>query len=255
MKKIIDGAVFTKKSTLTPEEKLEGRFMDLEDEFRAGNFSSELPEVSIKLGDMYFEEDKAEKGSYYYPYQHYLIAKYALEQRIKHACQDGDKSLMEALIPKFEEVKALYKKKQEDKKKRLEYIGVKEDYSRSDYLEVVRYFVSSGSPLVNIDKTENRKYRITLTAQPYPDEEDTGAAKSLITIPEIDYCRLIEKIELISDYAPDILSSKQNNFNVEKSVIEDGKLIFLTLSNLAPGESEKIMIRIPLEGLGVSKIK
>lgn len=200
-------------------------------------------------------EDKAEKGPYYYPYQHYLIAKYALEQRIKHACQDGDKSLMEALIPKFEEAKALYKKKQEDKKKRLEEIGVKEDYSRSDYLEVVRYFVSSGSPLVNIDKTENRKYRITLTAQPYPDEIDTGEAKSLITIPEIDYCRLIEKIELISDYAPDILSSKQDNFSVEKLVIEDGKLIFSSLSNLAPGESEKIIMRVPLEGLGVSKIK
>lgn len=255
MKKIIDGAVFTKKSSLTPEEKLEGRFMDLEDEFRAGNFSSELPEVSIKLGDMYFEEDKAEKGPYYYPYQHYLIAKYALEQRIKHACQDGDQSLMEALIPKFEEAKALYKTKQEDKKKRLEAIGVKEDYSRSDYVEVVQYFVCAGYPLVNIEKTENRKYRITLTAQPYPDEEDTGEAKSLITIPEIDYCRLIEKIELISDYVPDILSSKQNNFNVEKSVVEDGKLIFSTLSNLAPGESEKIIMRIPLEGLGVSKVK
>lgn len=255
MKKIIDGAVFTKKSTLTPEEKLEGQFMDLEDEFRAGNFSSELPEVSIKLGDIYFEEDKAEKGPYYFPYQHYLIAKYALEQRIKHAYKDGDNSLMEALIPKFEEAKALYKKKQEDKNKALEYLGVKEDYSRSDYLEVVKYFVSGGSPLVNIEKTEDKKYRITLTAVPYPDEEDTGEVKSLITIPEIDYCRLIEKIELISDYAPDILSSKQNNFNVEKSVIEDGKLIFYSLSNLAPGESEKIMIRIPLEGLGVSKIK
>ena len=255
MKKLIDGAVFGKKSPLTPKQKLVGRFYDLEDEFRAGNFSSELPEVAIKLGDMYLEEDKAEKGSYYYPYQHYLIAKYALEQRIKHAYQDGDNSLMEALIPKFEEAKALYKKKQEEKNKALEYIGIKEDYSRSDYLEVVRYFVSSGSPLVNIEKTENRKYRITLTAQPYPDEEDTGEAKSLITIPEIDYCRLIEKIELISDYAPEILSSKKNDFSVEKLVVEDGKLVFSSLSNLAPGESEKIIMRLPLEGIGISKIK
>ena len=255
MEKVINGKVFNKKTTLTPEQKLVGKFYDLEEEFCAGNFSSELAEVSIKLGDIYFEEDKAEKGPYYFPYQYYLIAKYALEQRIKHAYKDGDNSLMETLIPKFEEAKALYKKKQEDKNKALEYLGVKEDYSRSDYLEVVKYFVSGGSPLVNIEKTENRKYRITLTAVPYPDEEDTGAIKSLITIPEIDYCRLIEKIELISDYAPEILSSKQNDFSIEKLAIEDGKLIFSSLSNLDPGESEKIIMRVSLEGLGVSKVK
>lgn len=255
MKKVINGKVFNKKTTLTPEQKLVGKFYDLEEEFCAGNFSSELPEVSIKLGDIYFEEDKAEKGPYYFPYQYYLIAKYALEQRIKHAYKDGDNSLMEALIPKFEEAKALYKKKQEDKNKALEYLSVKEDCFRSDYLEVVKYFVSGGTPLVNIGKTEDKKYRITLTAEPYPNQDNMNAVKSLVTIPEIDYCRLIEKIELISDYAPEILSSKQNGFNVEKLAIEDDKLIFSSLSNLDPGESEKIIMRVSLEGLGVSKVK
>ena len=44
-------------------------------------------------------------------------------------------------------------------------------------------------------------------------------------------------------------------FSIEKLAIEDGKLIFSSLSNLDPGESEKIIMRVSLEGLGVSKVK
>ena len=48
MKKLIDGAVFVKKSSLTPEQKLVGKFYDLEDEFRAGKLGRMTLEMPVK---------------------------------------------------------------------------------------------------------------------------------------------------------------------------------------------------------------
>lgn len=254
MKKTISGKKYG-KSTLTPLEKIGGLFMDLQPEFCAGNFSSEFADVAIKLGDILLDEAKHEDISASEPYKHYLIAKYALELRMKHAYKKDDEALMNQLLPKLEEAKAMFIKEEETKNRVKEELGVSDESAVLEAMKILERFPSDVSPLVKIDKLENRKYLITLSCEPDLDSDNECIEKSLVTVPELGYCRLLEKIELISDYAPEILAPEKNNFIIYRLDIEDGKLIFLSYLGQEAGKSDKVLMRVPLEGLGVLKIK
>lgn len=225
---------------------LDGLYEDLEDEFRAGNISSEFPDVAIRLGNLDLETAKKYNNeAIYTAYRYYLIAKYALELRMKHDYHFGDDSVMKRLLVKYEEAKKLYEEVYED--------GKEEEISALNFLKIVNDFVVDVNPRVEIKKLKNKKYRIRLTMDSYLGD-DEYSIKSLVTVPELEFCKLIGRIDLVSDYKPEILGRKKNNFYVDAVEVEENEVNFCVYKENKYGEIEKVVMRLPKEGLGILKI-
>ena len=225
---------------------LDGLYEELEDEFRAGNFSSEFPDVAIRLGNIDLETAKNnDERAVYTAYRYYLIAKYALELRIKHDYHFGDDSVMKRLLVKYEEAKKIYTEVYE--------AGREEEISALNFLKIVNDFVNDVCPRVVIKKLKNKKYRISLTM-----DSDLGddeySIKSLVTVPELEFCKLIGRINLVSDYKPEVIGKQKNNFYVDTIEVEENDVNFCVYKETKHGEYEKIVMRLPKEGLGILKI-
>lgn len=246
---LIGGKGFPVKMPEMATEKLKELFRDLELDFCAGYFNSKYPDVAIRLGNIFLDEAKKKNKNFALAYKYYLIGRYALELRRKYACQCGDNSIMERLIPKLEEAKAMYKKEQETKNE-----GLKENIF-PDFMKIIIDFVNDIAPYVKIEKLDNGKYRIALLCDLIIALDNEHVEKSLVIIPELDYCKLVKKIELISDYAPELLTYKKNDFMVTRLAIKDGNLNFSSCVDLEIGETEKVLMRLPLEGIDISNIE
>lgn len=77
---------------------------------------------------------------------------------------------------------------------------------------------------------------------------------SLLTVPELEFCKLIGRIDLVSDYKPEIVGKKKNNFYVDTIEVEENEVNFCVYKDTKHGEIEKVVMRIPKEGLGILKI-
>ena len=82
--------------------------------------------------------------------------------------------------------------------------------------------------------------------------------KELVAIPQLDFCKLIAKIELIAGKAPEFATSKRSNFNIEMVEFEEDELNFCVLEDI-DGEEEGVMLKVVMhldrEYLGISRIE
>ena len=77
-------------------------------------------------------------------------------------------------------------------------------------------------------------------------------------MPTLDFCRLVNKIELISGCVPEFVSSKRSNFHIDMLEFEEDEINFC-IAEESKGEEEgtqlKVVMRLKKEYLGISKIE
>lgn len=67
---------------------------------------------------------------------------------------------------------------------------------------------------------------------------------SLVTVSELEFCKLIGRIDLISDYKQEILGRKKNNFYVDTVEVEESEVNFCVYKDTKYGEMEKVVMRV-----------
>ncbi|MGM9583629.1 MAG: hypothetical protein ACI3WU_07925, partial [Phascolarctobacterium sp.] len=177
-------------------------------------------------------------------YSFYMNAKYALEKRMEQDQRFGDKSVMERLLPKYEEAKERYHK-----------ICVKEDDGKG-FLDIINEFVDNTIVRVQIRRLRDGHRKISLVID--PEEKQKGAlSKNLITAPELDFCKLVGRIDLVYNGAPEIYSSKPSNFVIHIVEFEEDEVNFCVYEKdyNEEGVYEKVIMRLKKENLGVLKIE
>ena len=219
-------------------------YYDLIEELEAGNYSSEFADIAVRLGNYNLEMAEVNTVKARLSYDYYMIAKYALELRIKHDYKFGDNSIMEKLLPRYEEAKALFHKN-----------CLKED-DGTGFFDIIKDFVDNTLVRVQIRKLRNGKHKISLIIDP-AERQMESYQKILVSIPEIDFCKLVGRIDLVYNGAPEIISSKRSNFIVDAVEIEKDELNFCIYESVDDDEGmyEKVIMRLKKDRLGILKIE
>lgn len=238
------GYGFPKKMPELAFKNLISLYYDLIGEFENENYSSEFADVAVRLGNYYLEVSKENEDAIFSAYNFYMTAKYALELRMKHSKQFGDEAVMQRLLPKYEEAKERYHK-----------LCLKED-DGTKFLDIINEFVDDSIIRVQIRKLRNGQRKISLSID---DEELRKGCykKVLVTSPELDFCKLVGRIDLVYDGEPEILSSKRSNFIIDVAVIEADELNFCVYeeAEVEEGVYERVIMRLKKENLGILKIE
>lgn len=239
-----DGKGFPTKMPEMAFKALMPLYDDLLNEFKGENYSCEFADVAIRMGNFYYNLTKKGHFSLYYAYHYYMIAKYALELRMKHDPQFGDDSVMKRLLPKYEDAKGRFHK------------GI-ENNEPDDTLSILEELMLNNTAMVQVRKLKDAKYRISVTLEPVK-HQFFYCDKELVVLPTLDFCRLINKIELISGSAPEFSSSKRSNFHIDLIEFEEDEINFC-ITEESKGEEEgtllKVIMRLKKEYLGISKIE
>ena len=122
-------------------------------------------------------------------------------------------------------------------------------------MNIINEFVDDTIIRVKIRKLRNGQRKISLSI----DDEKLRKGcykKVLITSPELDYCKLVGRIDLVYNGAPEILSSKPSNFIIEVVEIEEDELNFCVYekADTVEGVYERVIIRLKKHNLGILKI-
>lgn len=219
-------------------------YNELLNEFRGENYSCEFADVAIRMGNYYYHLAKKESCSLYFAYQYYMIAKYALELRMKHDPQYGDESVIKRLLPKYE-----------DARKRF-HEGIANN-EPEDTFRILEELMLNNTAKLQVKKLKDAKYRITVTIEPVK-QQYVYCNKELVVVPTLDFCRLVNKIELISGCVPEFVSSKRSNFHIDMLEFEEDEINFC-IAEESKGEEEgtllKVVMKLKKKYLGISKIE
>ena len=242
---LTEGKGFPTKMPEIAFQSISNLYYDLLKEFRGENYSCEFADVAIRMGNYYYDLAKEDYRSLYFAYQYFMNAKYALELRMKHDPQYGDDSVMKRLMPKYQDAKERFHKE------------LAKDDGNLGPLNILEDFLLNNTAQVKVRKIKDAKYKIIITLDT-ENQTDAFYTKELVTIPHLDYCKLIGKIELIADKAPEFTTSKRSNFIIDMVEFEDDELNFCVLEEIE-GEEEgvmlKVIMRLDKENLGISKIE
>ena len=174
-----------------------------------------------------------------------MIAKYALELRMKNDPQYGDESVMKRLMPKYQDAKEHFHKELQDNNATVGHLNILED------------FLLNNTARVQVKKLKEAKYKIIITMNPV-NQNNAFYTKELVAIPQLDFCKLIGRIELISGSAPEFTSSKHSNFNIDMVEFEDNELNFCVFEDMKgedEGVMQKVVMHLDNEYLGISEIE
>lgn len=163
---------------------------------------------------------------------------------MKHDKQFGDESVMQRLLPKYDEAKECYHK-----------IYLKED-DGTKFLDIINKFADDTIIRVQIRKLRNGQRKISLSID---DEELRKGCykKVLVTSPELDFCKLVGRIDLVYKGEPELYSSKPSNFVIDVVEIEEDELNFCVYeeAEVEEGVYEKVIMRLKKDSLGILKIE
>ena len=147
-------------------------------------------------------------------------------------------------LPKYEEAKECYHK-----------VYLKKDDGTTSF-DIINEFADDTIIRVKIRKLRNGQRKISLSIN---DEELWKGCykKVLITSPELDFCKLVGRIDLVYNGEPEILSSKRSNFIIDVVVIEADELNFCVYeeAEVVEGVYERVIMRLKKENLGILKIE
>ena len=238
------GKGFPAKMPKMAFKNLLSMYYDLLGEFEAENYSCGFADVAIRLGNYYLDLSNENEDTLYSAYSFYMNAKYALEKRMKNDEHFGDKSVMEKLLPKYEEAKERYHR----------YIEKEED--GTGFLNIIDEYLDNTIVRVQIRKLRDGQRKISLVIDP-EEKQKSSYNKVLITLPEIDFCKLVGRIDLVYNAAPEIISSKRSNFIVDAVEIEEDELNFCICESVGDEEGmyEKVIMRLKKDSLGILKIE
>lgn len=92
-------------------------------------------------------------------------------------------------------------------------------------MDIINEFVDDTIIRVKIRKLRNGQRKISLRID---DEELRKGCykKVLVTSPELDFCKLVGKIDLVYKGEPELYSSKRSNFVIDAVEIEKDELNF-----------------------------
>lgn len=238
------GYGFPKKMPELALKNLISLYYDLMGEFEDENYSCEFADVAVRLGNYYLEVSKENEAAIFSAYNFYMTAKYALELRMAHNKQFGDESVMRRILPKYDEAKERYHK-----------AYLKKDDGTA-FLDIINEFADDNIIRVQIRKLKDGQRKIRLSID---DEELRKGCykKVLITSPELDFCKLVGRIDLVYNGEPEILSSKRSNFIIDVVVIEEDELNFCVYeeAEVEEGVYERVIMRLKKDNLGILKIE
>ena len=147
-------------------------------------------------------------------------------------------------LPKYEEAKECYHKT---------YLK-KDDGTAS--LNIINEFADDTIIRVKIRKLRNGQRKMSLSI----DDEKLRKScykKVLITSPELDYCKLVGRIDLVYKGEPELYSSKPSNFIIDVVEIEEDELNFCVYEKAETEEGvyERVIMRLKKDNLGILKIE
>lgn len=242
---LTEGKGFPAKMPEIAFKSISNMYNELLNEFRGENYSCEFADVAVRMGNYYYDLAKEDHRSLFFAYQYYMIAKYALELRMKHDPQYGDESVMKRLLPKYQDAKERFHKDLQD------------NNAANGPLNILEDFLLNNTARVQVRKLKDTKYKIIITMNPV-NQNNAFYTKELVAIPHLDYCKLISKIELVSGKAPEFTTSKRSNFNIDMVEVEDDELNFCIFEDIKDEEEGvllKVIMRLDKEYLGISKIE
>ena len=242
---LTEGKGFPAKMPEIAFKSISNMYNELLNEFRGETYSCEFADVAIRMGNYYYDLAKKGSCSFYFAYQYYMIAKYALELRMKNDPQYGDESVMKRLMPKYQDAKEHFHKELQD------------NNAADGPLNILEDFLLNNTARVQVRKLKDAKYKIIITMNPI-NPNNAFYTKELVAIPHLDYCKLISKIELVSGKAPEFTTSKRSNFNIDMVEVEDDELNFCIFEDIKDEEEGvllKVIMRLDKEYLGISKIE
>ena len=242
---LTEGKGFPAKMPEIAFKSISNMYNELLNEFRGENYSCEFADVAVRMGNYYYDLAKKGSCSFYFAYQYYMIAKYALELRMKNDPQYGDESVMKRLMPKYQDAKEHFHKELQDNNATVGHLNILED------------FLLNNTARVQVRKLKDAKYKIIITMNPV-NQNNAFYTKELVAIPQLDFCKLIGIIELISGSAPEFTSSKHSNFNIDMVEFEDNELNFCVFEDLKgedEGVMQKVVMHLDNEYLGISEIE
>ena len=152
---------------------------------------------------------------------------------------------MKRLLPKYQDAKERFHKELQD------------NNAADGPLNILEDFLLNNTARVQVRKLKDAKYKIIITMNPV-NQNNAFYTKELVAIPQLDFCKLIGRIELISGSAPEFTSSKRSNFNIDMVEFEEDEINFCVLEDMN-GEEEGVMLKVIMhldkEYLGISKIE
>lgn len=242
---LVSGNGFPAKMPDVAYNRLIDLYDDLRPEFERGCYSCEFADVAIRLGNMDMKTAMEHDGAIHYAYRYYMIGKYALELRMKHEDHYGDNSVMARLMPNYEKAKAGFSKWMR-----------KNSEGKNRILDIPSDFASEVSPRVKVKKLGNGSFFISMTMDENGDEDDAIRVRQLVAIPELDFCRLIGRIELNSKLVPVFNSPDAAEFFVDYLEIENGSIRFIEAveSTEYEGMDEMCHMVLPIEGLEITRL-
>lgn len=123
-------------------------------------------------------------------------------------------------------------------------------------MNIINEFADDTIIRVKIRKLRNGQRKISLSID---DEELRKGCykKVLITSPELDFCKLVGKIDLVYKGEPELYSSKPSNFVIDVVEIEEDEINFCAYekADTEEGVCEKVVMRLKKDSLGILKIE
>lgn len=147
-------------------------------------------------------------------------------------------------LPKYEEAKECYHK-----------VYLEKDDGTTSF-DIINEFVDDTFIRVKIRKLRNGQRKISLSID---DEELRKGCykKVLITSPELDYCKLVGRIDLVYKGEPELYFFKPSNFVIDVVEIEEDEINFCVYekADTEEGVYERVIMRLKKENLGILKIE
>ena len=151
---LTEGKGFPAKMPEIAFKSISNMYYELLNEFRGENYSCEFADVAVRMGNYYYDLAKEDHRSLFFAYQYYMIAKYALELRMKHDPQYGDESVMKRLLPKYQDAKERFHKDLQD------------NNAANGPLNILEDFLLNNTARVQVRKLKDAKYKIIITMNP-----------------------------------------------------------------------------------------
>lgn len=216
----------------------------LYDKFTSGDYKCEFADVAIRLGNYYSLEAKKDDevdALYSQAYKFYLIGKYALDLRMETCNNFGDKSVLDRLIPKLEEARQNY----------FSMVTLDEDLPPLD-ISIALNFIFKSDKDTKVKKKKNGRYLVKIKSKAFK----KFGQKSLVVIPEYDYCKLIGEIVLECEKKPKIAISKRKKYQVCYAEADDDGIEIYEEKYDVYGESDyNLVMKLPAKGTRIVKIK
>lgn len=206
--------------------------------FTNGDYNCEFADVAIRIGHYYSlkaREDGEEDALYTQAYRFYLIGKYALGLRMETCNNFGDKSVLNRLIPKLEEARQNY----------FSRVTLDENLPPLD-LAIAQHFIYGSDNTIKVKK-KNGKYVVKIASKMFK----ACNKKSLVVIPEYDFCKLIGEIVLECDNKPKIFIPKRNKYQVCNAEADDDGIEIYEFGKAV----YNIVMKLPAKGTRIVKIK